>query len=215
MYLSPADEDRLRVFTAAELARRTLARGAPAERAGGGRAGLRRDAPGGAGRGLVRRRARGRAARRLAGPTCCRASPTWWTRSGWRFCWTTAPGWWCCASRGGEPGRRTGRERSGTRTERSTLHDGRERRRLTVRNGSGPAGQGRRRTTRSGGSTRGWSSTGTPLGGCRLDIPAGHSVRWAPGEAKEVGWCACPGWRPVILGRRPLDSSWSRGPVSQ
>jgi urease subunit gamma/beta len=27
MYLSPADEERLRVFTAAELARRTIARG--------------------------------------------------------------------------------------------------------------------------------------------------------------------------------------------
>ena len=96
----------------------------------------------------------------------------------------TAAGWWCCASPGGRA--RTRRARSGTRRSRSTLNDGRERRRLTVRNESG-------RPVRVSSHYPFWRVNPRlefdreAARGMRLDIPAGSSVRWGPGEVKEIG----------------------------
>ena len=61
MRLTAWEEERLLIFTAAELARRHRARGLAAERARGDRAHLRRDARGGPGRRALRGRRGGRA----------------------------------------------------------------------------------------------------------------------------------------------------------
>jgi urease beta subunit len=72
------------------------------------------------------------------------------------------------------------------------LNDGRERRRLTVRNGS-------TRPVRVSSHYPFWRVNPRlefdreAARGRRLDIPAGSSVRWGPGEAKEVGLVAYGG----------------------
>jgi len=72
------------------------------------------------------------------------------------------------------------------RGEPVALNEGRERRRLTVRNASGrpvrvsshyPFWRVNPRLEFDRGAAR----------GLRLDIPAGSSVRWGPGEVKEIG----------------------------
>src|SRR5262249_58313060 len=66
------------------------------------------------------------------------------------------------------------------------LNGGRERRRLTVRNGSG-------RPVRVSSHYPFWRVNPRlefereAARGLRLDIPAGSSVRWGPGEVKEIG----------------------------
>ena len=184
MYLSPADEERLRVFAAAELARRTVARGlrlnAPeavalacdemhlAARAGGSFDDV-------LAAGQARRRIRRAAARRRgpggrdpAGGAAGRGQPAG----------GAAP---ALARRS-----RTRRERSGTPGEQVVLHEGRERQRLTVRNGSA-------RPVRVSSHYPFWRVNPRlefdreSARGLRLDIPAGSSVRWDPGEVKEIG----------------------------
>jgi urease subunit gamma/beta len=182
MYLSPADEERLRVFTAAELARRSIARG------------LRLNAP---------------EAVALACDEMHMAA-----RAGGSFGDVVAVG--KRAVQPGEllPGvadlvdeirlevlldegsrlvvlRRpwgAGPDAPGAirhRAEPVALLAGRERRRLTVRNGSS-------RPVRISSHYPFWRANPRlefdreSARGLRLDIPAGSSVRWAPGEEKEV-----------------------------
>jgi urease subunit gamma/beta len=183
MYLSPADEDRLRVFAAAELARRTLARGlrlnAPeavalacdemhlAARAGG--------APGDV---LA-------AGRRAVSPADLLPGVADLVDEirlevllddGSRLVvlrrpWGTGPD---------APGAIRHPD------EAAGLADGREQRRLTVRNGS-------RRPVRVSSHYPFWRVNPRlefdreAARGLRLDIPAGSSVRWGPGEVKEIG----------------------------
>jgi len=187
MYLSPADEERLQVFVAAELARRTAARGlrlnAPeatalvcdemhlAARAGGSfddvlAAGRRAAAsaqllPGVAGL-LDEIRLEvlldeGSRLVVLRQPWPAEPDPPGTTRYA------------------GEP---------------VVLHAGRERQRLTVRNGSA-------RPVRVSSHYPFWRANPRlefdrgAAHGLRLDIPAGSSVRWGPGEVKEVQLVRC------------------------
>jgi urease subunit gamma/beta len=183
MYLSPADEERLRVFAVAELARRTIARGlrlnAPeavalacdemhlAARAGGSfddvlDAGRRAVAPAGLLPGVADLVDEIRLEVLLDdGSRLVVLRQPWGTGP-------DAPG----AIRHPE--------------EPVTLNDGRERRRLTVRNESG-------RPVRVSSHYPFWRVNPRlefdreAARGMRLDIPAGSSVRWGPGEAKEIG----------------------------
>jgi len=183
MYLSPADEDRLRVFAAAELARRTLARG------------LRLNAP---------------EAVALACDEMHLAA-----RAGGSFDDVLAAGRGAVSPAGLLPGVAdlvdeirlevllddgsrlvvlrqpwgTGPDAPGAirhPEEPVALNEGRERRRLTVRNGSG-------RPVRVSSHYPFWRVNPRlefdrdAARGLRLDIPAGSSVRWGPGEVKEIG----------------------------
>jgi len=183
MYLSPADEDRLRIFAAAELARRTLARG------------LRLNAP---------------EAVALACDDMHLAA-----RAGGSFDDVLAAGRRAVSPADLLPGvadlvdeirlevllddgsrlvvlRRpwgAGPDAPGAirhADEPVGLADGRERRRLTVRNGS-------RRPVRVSSHYPFWRVNPRlefdrdAARGQRLDIPAGSSVRWGPGEVKEIG----------------------------
>jgi urease subunit gamma/beta len=183
MYLSPADEERLRIFTTAELARRTLARG------------LRLNAP---------------EAVALACDEMHLAA-----RAGGAFGDVLAAGRRAVSRAGLLPGvadlvdeirlevllddgsrlvvlRRpwgTGPDAPGAirhADEPVGLNEGRERRRLTVRNGSG-------RPVRVSSHYPFWRVNPRlefdreAARGRRLDIPAGSSVRWGSGEMKEIG----------------------------
>jgi urease subunit gamma/beta len=184
MYLSPADEERLRVFVAAELARRSIARGLRlnvpeavalacdemhlAARAGGSfdevlAAGRRAVWPAG----LLPRVADLVDEIRLEvlldeGSRLVVLRQPWDEPGG-----PDAPG----AIRHPE--------------KPIELHEGQERRRLTVRNGS-------RRPVRISSHYPFWRANPRlefdreSARGLRLDIPAGSSVRWDPGEVKEI-----------------------------
>jgi len=182
MYLSPADEDRLAVFTAAELARRTIARGlrlnAPeatalvcdemhlAARAGGSFADV-----------LAAGRRAAASAELLPGVADLvgeirlevlldEGSRLVVLRQPWPP-EEDPPG---ATRHAGEP---------------VVLHEGRQRQRLTVRNGSA-------RPVRVSSHYPFWRVNPRlefdreSARGLRLDIPAGSSVRWAPGEVKEI-----------------------------
>jgi len=183
MYLSPADEERLRVFAAAELARRTLARGlrlnAPeavalacdemhlAARAGGSlgdvlAAGRRAVSPADLLPGVAG----------LVGEIRLEVLLDDGSRLVvLRQPWGTGPD---------VPGAIRHPD------EAAGLADGRGRRRLTVRNGS-------TRPVRVSSHYPFWRVNPRlefdreAARGLRLDIPAGSSVRWGPGEVKEIG----------------------------
>src|SRR5262252_3170314 len=182
MYLSPADEERLRVFAAAELARRTAARG------------LRLNAP------------------EATALVCDEMHLA--ARAGGSFGDVLAAGRRAAASAQLLPGvaelvdeiRLEVLLDEGSRlvvlrqpweaepdppvairpaAEPVVLHEGRERQRLTVRNGSA-------RPVRISSHYPFWRANlrlefdRESARGLRLDIPAGSSVRWAPGEVKQV-----------------------------
>jgi urease subunit gamma/beta len=182
MYLSPADEERLLVFVAAELARRTAARGlalnAPeaialvcdemhlAARGGGSFGDV-----------LAAGRSAAASARLLPGVAelVDEIRLEVLLDEGSRLVVLRQP--W--AAEPDPPGaiRPTG--------EPVVLHEGRERQRLTVRNGSA-------RPVRISSHYPFWRANPRlefdreSAQGLRLDIPAGSSVRWAPGEVKQV-----------------------------
>ncbi len=184
MYLTPSEEDRLRVFTVAELARRTLARG------------LRLNAPEAVALvcDAMHLAARGGASLEQVAEVGGRAVPADQLMDGIadivdeirlevlldegsRVIVLHHP--WG----GGGPDGPGAIRPAGDDVE---LAAGRERRRLTVRNQS-------RRPIRVSSHFPFWRSNHR-LGfdrdaarGFRLDVPAGSSVRWAPGETKEVG----------------------------
>jgi urease subunit gamma/beta len=182
MYLSPADEERLRVFAAAELARRTAARG------------LRLNAP------------------EAAALVCDEMHLA--ARAGGSFDDVLAAGRRAAASAELLPGvaelvdeiRLEVLLDEGSRLVvlrqpwpsepdppgairhaggHVVLHEGRERQRLTVRNGSA-------RPVRISSHYPFWRANPRlefdreSARGLRLDIPAGSSVRWDPGEVKQV-----------------------------
>src|SRR5262252_7247703 len=173
MYLSPADEERLRVFAAAELARRTAARGlrlnAPeatalvcdemhlAARAGGSFGDV-----------LAAGRRAAASAQLLPGVAVL-------VDEGSRLVVLRQP-WEAEPDPPGE---------IRPAAEPVVLHEGRERQRLTVRNGSA-------RPVRISSHYPFWRANlrlefdRESARGLRLDIPAGSSVRWAPGEVKQV-----------------------------
>jgi urease subunit gamma/beta len=185
MYLSPADEERLRVFAAAELARRTLARGlrlnAPeavalacdemhlAARAGGTFADVLA-----AGRKAVAERQLLPGVAALVDEIRLEVV----LDEGTRLVVLHSP--WGTAGDPDGPGaiRHAG--------EAIELHAGMQRRRLTVRNLSA-------RPVRVSAHYPFWRVNPrlefdrAAAQGFHLDIPAGASVRWGPGEAKEVG----------------------------
>jgi urease subunit gamma/beta len=182
MYLSPVDEERLRVFAAAELARRTAARGlrlnAPeatalvcdemhlAARAGGSFGDV-----------LAAGRRAAASAQLLPGVADLvdEIRLEVLLDEGSRLMvlrrpWETEP----------DP---PGAIRPAS--EPVVLHEGRQRQRLTVRNGSA-------RPVRISSHYPFWRANPRlefdreSARGLRLDIPAGSSVRWAPGEVKQV-----------------------------
>jgi urease subunit gamma/beta len=184
MYLTPTEEDRLRVFTAAELARRTLARG------------LRLSAPetvalvcdemhlaarGGASlEGVIEA---GRTAVSIDQLMDGVAAIVDEIRlevlldEGSRVVVLHRP--WDSGD-GDAPGAVRAQEGE------VELAPGRERRRLTVRNES-------ERPVRVSSHYPLWRTNARlafdreAARGFRLDVPAGSSVRWAPGETKEIG----------------------------
>ncbi len=184
MYLSPTEEDRLRVFTAAELSRRTLARGlrlnAPEaialvcdEMHVAARGGASMEDVIEAGRAAV-------SADQLMDGVAGIAKEIRLEvllNEGSRLLILRRP--WGSGD-GDAPG--------SVRLEAGDveLAPGRERRRLTVRNDS-------QRPVRVSSHYPFWRSNARLVfdrGAARefrLDVPAGSSVRWAPGETKEVG----------------------------
>jgi urease subunit gamma/beta len=182
MYLSPADEERLRVFVVAELARRTAARGlalnAPEAIA------LVCDEMHLAARGgdsfgdvLAAGRSAAASARLLPGVAelVDEIRLEVLLDEGSRLVvlrqpWAAEPAPPGAIRPAGEP---------------VVLHEGRERQRLTVRNGSA-------RPVRISSHYPFWRANPRlefdreSAQGLRLDIPAGSSVRWAPGEVKQV-----------------------------
>ena len=183
MYLSPADEERLRVFVAAELARRTVARGlrlnAPEavalacdEMHMAARAGGSFDQVLAAGRRAVLPAELLPGVADLVDEICLEVL----LADGSRLVVLRHP--WGPGTPDG-PG--------ATRHPEGTieLHEGRELRRLAVRNGSArpvrvashfPFWRTNPRLEFDRGAARGF----------RLAIPAGASVRWDPGEMKEI-----------------------------
>jgi len=183
MYLSPADEERLRVFVAAELARRTVGRG------------LRLNAPEAVALACdemhMAARAGGSFEDVLAAGTHA-VQPAQLLPGvadlvdeirlevlldeGSRLVVLRQP--WGAGP--GAPGAIRHLQ------EPVALNEGRERRRLTVRNGS-------RRPVRISSHYPFWRVNPRlefdreAARGHRLDIPAGSSVRWGPGEVKEIG----------------------------
>ena len=71
-------------------------------------------------------------------------------------------------------------------TDRIALAPGRGRIRLTVKNTVESRDPGVLALPVLADEPDGWSSTGRPRDGSRLDVPAGASVRFAPGETKDV-----------------------------
>lgn len=184
MYLTPTEEDRLRVFTAAELARRTLARGLPLN--GPEAVALVCDA--------MHSAARGGASFEdvmQAGRSAVSAGQVMngiaeivdeirlevLLDEGSRVIVLHQP--W---GRGGAdaPGAIK------TQDHEVELAAGRERRRMTVRNQSN-------RPVRVSSHFPFWQSNPRlafdreAARGFRLDVPAGSSIRWAPGEVKDIG----------------------------
>jgi urease subunit gamma/beta len=184
MYLTPTEEERLRVFMVAELARRSLARG------------LRLNAPEAVALACdaMHVAARGGASLEEVVEAGCSAVPAGQVMDGVaeivaeirlevlldegsRVIVLHRP--WGC---GGADGPGTVRT-AGLAVE---LAAGRERRRLTVRNQS-------RRPVRVSSHFPFWRSNPRlafdrdAARGFRLDIPAGSSVRWAAAETKDVG----------------------------
>jgi urease subunit gamma/beta len=184
MYLSPADEERLRVFMAAELARRSIARGlrlnAPeavalacdemhlAARSGGSfdevlAAGRRAVLPGQLLPGVAD----------LVEEICLEVL----LADGSRLVVLRRP--WGVPGKPDAPGAIRHPEGS------IELYEGRQRRRLAVRNGS-------RRPVRVASHFPFWRANPRlefdrdSARGLRLAIPAGLSVRWDPGEVKEI-----------------------------
>ena len=182
MYLSPADEERLRVFAVAELARRTAGRGlalnAPeatalvcdemhlAARAGGSFSDV-----------LAAGRRAAASTQLLPGVAelVDEIRLEVLLDEGSRLVVLRRP--WAA-----EPDPRGAILLAG---ESVVLHEGRERQRLTVRNGSA-------RPVRISSHYPFWRANPRlefdreAARGLRLDIPAGSSVRWAPGEVKQV-----------------------------
>jgi len=182
MYLSPADEERLQVFVAAELARRTAGRGLPlnapeaialvcdemhlAARGGGSFHDV-----------LAAGRRAAASARLLPGVADLvdEIRLEVLLDEGSRLVvlrqpWEPEPDPPGAIRPAGGP---------------VVLHEGRERQRLTVRNGSA-------RPVRVSSHYPFWRANPRlefdreSARGLRLDIPAGASVRWAPGEVKQV-----------------------------
>ncbi|GIU99886.1 MAG: hypothetical protein KatS3mg014_1502 [Actinomycetota bacterium] len=185
MNLGPTEEERLRIFLAAELARRALARGlrlnAPEAAAlicdemhWAARAGANfEEGPGGRGDG------RSRATRCLEGVPELLAEIRLEVllEEGTRLVvLRNALGEPGEGGPGGGPAGRGGR-RARPRPSADPAHRPEH---------LEPAGSASRPTTRSGERTSAWSSIARPARGRRLDIPAGTSVRWGPGETKEV-----------------------------
>ena len=182
MYLSPADEERLRVFAVAELARRTAGRGlalnAPeatallcdemhlAARAGGSFSDV-----------LAAGRRSAASVQLLPGVAelVDEIRLEVLLDEGSRLVVLRRP--W--AAEPDPPGAIL------LAGESVVLHEGRERQRLTVRNGSA-------RPVRISSHYPFWRANPRlefdreAARGLRLDIPAGSSVRWAPGEVKQV-----------------------------
>jgi urease subunit gamma/beta len=185
MYLSPTEEDRLRVFLAAELARRTLAQGLQLnepeaialtcdEMHVAARAGASFEDVLTAGRDAV---SPGDLLPDVAG-LVEEIRLEVLLEEGSRLVVLHRP--WAAPDRPAGPG---ATRHHGEPVE---LHEGGERQRLTVRNRS-------RRPVRVSSHYPFWRANPhlefdrRAATGFRLDVPAGSSVRWDPGEAKEIG----------------------------
>ena len=185
MYLSPTEEERLRVFLAAELARRTLARGlqlnepeaialACDEMHAAARAGGSYEQVLAAGRGAVSPGDLLPGVAGLAGEIRLEVL----LEEGSRLVVLHRP--WEAPGGPEQPGAVRHHD------EPVELHAGGERQRLTVRNRS-------RRPVRVSSHYPFWRANPhlefdrRAATGFLLDIPAGSSVRWGPGEVKEIG----------------------------
>lgn len=192
MYLSPADEERLRVFGAAELARRTLGRGlqlnvpeaialACDEMHMAARAGASFDDVAAAGRRAVRPGQLLPGVAELIDEICLEVL----LGDGTRLIVLRQP-WQLGSGDTGGPG--AVRVQDGE----IELHGDLEHRRLVVRNTSA-------RVVRVASHYPFWRVNPRlefdrdAAHGCRLALPSGHSVRWDPGESKEVGLIRVPG----------------------
>lgn len=193
MYLSPADVERLRIFTAAELARRLLGRGlqlnvpeavalACDEMHLAARAGASFEEVRTAGRQAVRPGQLLPGVAGLVAEICLEVL----LADGTRLVVLREP--WV------QPGGEDQDEPGAIRTQDGDieLHDGLEHRRLLVRNSSS-------RPVRVASHFPFWRANPRlefdrdTARGCRLAQPTGHSVRWDPGEAKEVELIHVPG----------------------
>jgi urease subunit gamma/beta len=191
MYLSPADEERLRVFGAAELARRTLGRGlqlnvpeavalACDEMHMAARAGASFDAVAEAGRAAVQ------PGQLLPGVASLveEVSLEVLLGDGTRLIVLRQP--W--PETGGEEAPGAVRVQDGE----IELHGDLEHRRVVVRNGSA-------RAVRVASHFPFWRVNSRmefdreAAFGCRLALPSGHSVRWDPGETRDVELVRVPG----------------------
>ena len=184
MYLTPTEEDRLRVFTSAELARRTLARG------------LRLNAPEAVALACdaMHSAARGGASFEDVMQAGRSAVPAGQVMNGIaeivdeiRLEVLLDEGSRVIVLH--HPWGRGGADAPGairTQDHEVELAAGRERRRLTVRNQS-------TRPVRVSSHFPFWRSNPQlafdrdAARGFRLDVPAGSSIRWAPGEVKDIG----------------------------
>ena len=184
MYLTPTEEDRLRVFTAAELARRTLARGLPLnapEAVALVCDAMHLAARGGASLDEVMEvgRAAVPAGQVMDGVAEIVAEIRLEVllEEGSRVIVLHQP--WGCGEADAPGAVRT-------QDHQVELAAGRERRRVTVRNQS-------TRPVRVSSHFPFWRSNPRlafdreAARGFRLDVPAGSSVRWAPGEVKDIG----------------------------
>ncbi|HEY5988058.1 MAG TPA: urease subunit gamma [Streptosporangiaceae bacterium] len=184
MYLTPTEEDRLRVFTAAELARRTLARGLPLNAPEAvalvcdamhlaARSGASLEEVMEAGRSAV---PAGQVMDGVA-DIVDEIRLEVLLEEGSRVIVLHHP--WGCGSADAPGAVRT-------QDHEVELAAGRERRRLSVRNDS-------ERPVRVSSHFPFWRSNPRlafnreAARGFRLDVPAGSSVRWAPGEVKDIG----------------------------
>jgi urease subunit gamma/beta len=192
MYLSPADEERLRVFGAAELARRTLARGlqlnvpeavalACDEMHMAARAGASFDDVAAAGRRAVRPGQLMPGVADLVAEICLEVL----LGDGTRLVVLRQP--WP-----GGTGDADGPGAVLVQDGEVELHGDLEHRRLLVRNSSA-------RAIRVASHFPFWRVNPRlefdrdAAHGCRLALPSGLSVRWDPGEAKEVELIRVPG----------------------
>lgn len=191
MYLSPADEERLRVFGAAELARKTLARGlqlnvpeavalACDEMHMAARAGASFDDVAAAGRRAVRPGQLMPGVADLVEEICLEVL----LGDGTRLIVLRQP--WAGGGDSDGPGAVL------VQDGEIELHGDLEHRRLLVRNSSA-------RAIRVASHFPFWRVNQRlefdrdAAHGCRLALPSGHSVRWDPGEAKEVELIRVPG----------------------
>jgi urease subunit gamma/beta len=192
MYLSPADEERLRVFGAAELARKTLARGlqlnvpeavalACDEMHMAARAGASFDDVAAAGRRAVRPGQLLPGVGDLIDEICLEVL----LGDGTRLAVLRQP--WQ-----GRTGDADGPGAVRVLDGDIEMHEGLEHRQLLVRNAS-------TRAIRVASHFPFWRVNPRlefdrdAAHGCRLALPSGHSVRWAPGEAREVELIRVPG----------------------